>query len=461
MPPSTWKPCSTERAESAPSNKVDFQDLRYHGIVVRLLIRVVLLLPGVVVLLSAVLVMLAVERTPMVPAGAEISFAEVKRAHQLLARYDPRRMTPNRVTTVRARERDLDAALRGAVAAIGQLSGRVLITRYGVLVAVTAELPVPPNPFGRYVNLRLTVAPSQQGLEISRLAVGSIEIPPAIIGPALRLAFDYLVGAGKGKAMLESIRSVRIVGRTVLVRYRPPARLVEDLTALARQAVAAGDAQKVRVYYRKLVQLRRGRATKDRPSLTAYIGPLFRLARDRSRNRDPVEENRAAVLALAMYFGDSRFERLIGDVRTGGLKNHRPRIRGVRLGGRHDLVRHFTVSAGLALTGGAALADLIGEAKEIDDSGGASGFSFADLAANRAGVRFAEAAVAAPSSARRFQAILSGPLKERDMFPTALDLPEGLSEAAFRRRFRDINHPVYNRLMQTIERRIDAVALYR
>ena len=230
---------------------------------------------------------------------------------------------------------------------------------------------------------------------------------------------------------------------------------------MARKAVAASDAQMVRVYYRKLVQLSRDRATQYRPSLTAYIGSLFRLARERSRNRNPVEENRAAVLALAMYFGDSRFERLIGDVRTGGLRNHRPRVRHVRLGGRHDLVRHFTVSAGLALTGGTAIADLIGEAKEIKDSGGGSGFSFADLAADRAGVRFAEAAVAAPVTARRLQEILSRPLNESDIFPNALDLPEGLSEAAFRRRFRDINHPVYNRLMRAIERRIDALPLYR
>ena len=76
-------------------------------------------------------------------------------------------------------------------------------------------------------------------------------------------------------------------------------------------------------------------------------------------------------------------------------------------------------------------------------------------------ISFAEAAVAAPSSARRFQEMLSGPLNESGIFPDARDLPAGLSEAAFRRRFRDINHAVYNRLMRAIERRINALPLCR
>lgn len=429
------------------------------GLVFRLLFFV--LVPAVFLAAPAALMLFVVEQEPVVRTGARISFAEVKHAQRLLARYDPRKMTSNRTTVIRATERDLKAALAGGIAALPGLGGNIVVTSYGVILTLTGELPVPPNPLGRYVNLRLTVAPSSNGLLISRLALGRIEVPPAIVDLAFRLAFDHFVGAGKGKAMMGSVRSVKIAGKTVSVAFRPPKRLVEDLTTAARRIAAAGDPARVRPYYRKLARLSRDRATAGRSSLAGYIRPLFALARKRSENGDPVAENRAAVMALAMYFGDSRFERLIGKVRTGELRNYRPRTRQVRLGGRSDLVRHFTVSAGLTLLGGSGVANLLGEAKEVKDSGGRSGFSFADLAADRAGVRFAEGAVASAASARHFQAAFSSPITEDDLFPRSLDLPEGLSEAAFRSRYRDINHPDYDRLITEIDRRIDALPLYR
>lgn len=56
---------------------------------------------------------------------------------------------------------------------------------------------------------------------------------------------------------------------------------------------------------------------------------------------------------------------------------------------RHDTLKHFIVSAALAVLVGEKEADLWGIGKELSDASGGSGFSFADLAANRAGVRFA------------------------------------------------------------------------
>ena len=46
------------------------------------------------------------------------------------------------------------------------------------------------------------------------------------------------------------------------------------------------------------------------------------------------------------------------------------------------------------------LSDVIGLYKEIEDSRGGSGFSFNDIAADRAGTRFGEKAVASEDSAR-------------------------------------------------------------
>ena len=57
--------------------------------------------------------------------------------------------------------------------------------------------------------------------------------------------------------------------------------------------------------------------------------------------------------------------------------------------GRRDLARHFFLSAYLTVVLGSRETDSLGLAKEMVDTHNSSGFSFADLAANRAGSAFA------------------------------------------------------------------------
>ena len=61
------------------------------------------------------------------------------------------------------------------------------------------------------------------------------------------------------------------------------------------------------------------------------------------------------------------------------------------LAGRRDLLQQFIVSAGLRVLAENGVPMAIGEFKELLDSrSGGSGFSFVDLAADRAGLRFAD-----------------------------------------------------------------------
>ena len=119
------------------------------------------------------------------------------------------------------------------------------------------------------------------------------------------------------------------------------------------------------------------------------------------------------------------------------------------------------ISAGLTVAAGVGIADFIGVAKEVKDSDGPSGFSFTDIGADRAGVRLAERAIASPASARAVQQALVGPIEEAEFFPRVDDLPEGLSEAEFRRLYGDIDSAEFSRLIADIDRRIVAIALYR
>ncbi|MEO5698510.1 MAG: hypothetical protein ABIQ60_15415, partial [Burkholderiaceae bacterium] len=137
-----------------------------------------------------------------------------------------------------------------------------------------------------------------------------------------------------------------------------------------------------------------------------------------------------------------------------------PRPRIVTLSGRTDTPKHFLVSAALAATAGSPLADAIGIYKEIDDARGGSGFSFNDLAADRAGTRFGELASSESGSARLYRQV-DRSLREPDFFPDTRDLPEFMNEAEFQRRYGGVGKPPFLKMQADIERRIGVLALYR
>jgi hypothetical protein len=94
----------------------------------------------------------------------------------------------------------------------------------------------------------------------------------------------------------------------------------------------------------------------------------------------------------------------------------------------------------------------------LDDSRSGSGFSFADLAADRAGARFGELVV---TDSPRLGEALQRTLTDHDLAPLLGDLPENLSEAQFRRLFGGVDGAAYHELAGQIERRLDALPLYR
>ena len=109
---------------------------------------------------------------------------------------------------------------------------------------------------------------------------------------------------------------------------------------------------------------------------------LFQLAAE--RGGDIGAEHRAAIIVMAFYVNGKGLGAIIPAARQWPT----PLPLGVTLADRGDLAQHFTISAALAATAGSPLADAVGLYKELDDSRSGSGFSFSDLAADRAGTRF-------------------------------------------------------------------------
>lgn len=109
-------------------------------------------------------------------------------------------------------------------------------------------------------------------------------------------------------------------------------------------------------------------------------------------------------------------------------RRERRRILGTpTLRGRRDLAQHFFLSAYLTVAVGGRAAESAGLAKELVDSRSQSGFSYRDLAANAAGIRFAEHLL---DGTWALSDVADG-LATGALMPKVADLPEGV-------RWRDI-----------------------
>jgi hypothetical protein len=173
----------------------------------------------------------------------------------------------------------------------------------------------------------------------------------------------------------------------------------------------------------------------------------------------------ALVLALGVAFDDAGLLRelpiasgVVPHIENEGQRMERIAAIGKpTMRGRADLAKHFFVSAHLVALGGAGPARSAGLIKEMLDSHGGSGFSFADMAANRAGIVFANAVLTGRLSlddvAQRFTV---------DAFlPPVDDLQEQLGAKEFSEGFGGVGDARLTAELDRIEARIMALPVYQ
>lgn len=198
------------------------------------------------------------------------------------------------------------------------------------------------------------------------------------------------------------------------------------------------------------------------PSGDARFGALLQVAfKPLVGERDSaIERNRASILAWSIAVGHPKMARLTG-LNPGSefVRRAAAVSEGATLRGRTDWAKHYAVSAGLTVLGHPLISDAGGLMKEqLDALTGGSGFSFGDLAADRAGVRFAIAATRTERSAKAMQERITDQYSEADFFPPAMDLPENVTVEQFRRDFAGVGSSRYNAKLSDIEAQLDRCA---
>lgn len=418
--------------------------------------KIALLVVLATVALGAVCALLALllsfESRPRVPATAAPTAEEIARLERSLRRQDPRRLEPGETGTLSLSDRELAAALRQALALVGSKAA-VLVDLEPGRLSLKSSVELPVGLPGRFLNVDLVMRETESLPRFERLRVGRTPVPARLADAAWRWAVTGWLKERGGADVLEMVETVALADARLEVTYRWLPGTVESLRA---GIVGETERQRLEAFSNELAVLTQERDAR-RVSLAELLGPLFELAQARSRSGDPVAENRAAVLVLGSYVNRQRLDTLVPKA----AEWPRPRSLEPTLRGKYDLARHFMTSALVAAVGGSALSDALGLSKELEDSRGGSGFSFQDLAADRAGTRFGELATASRDSARRIQRLLAGQTSEDRLLPKVQDLPEGLSEAELERLIGEVGSPRYQELTAEIERRIDASPLYR
>ena len=395
------------------------------------------------------LVFLALEDQPRVHRSAAFTPENIERAKRILDKNDPRKMQPGVLRTISVRQEDADLAANYLANRYGRGSARIVLQGGTAFIDASTQVA----GIGRYVNVEAALTETTALPHFERLRIGRVPIPGWVADWVLARALAQLNEHENYGFAGDVIKKVTLSEGQLSVIYAWQADLPDRLRAVM---LPRDDQERLRAYHEKLGEVARSLTAKS-ISLTEVLPPMFKLAQERSRRGDPVVENRAAILVLTFYANGKGLAAVVPAARDWP----RPAAHTITLNGRDDFPKHFMISAVLAANAGGPLANAVGLYKEVDDARHGSGFSFNDIAADRAGTRFGEFAAGTKDTAAQLQQRLSVGVRERDLMPATNDLPEFMPEAEFQRRFGGIGAPAYKQMMANIERRIAVLQLYR
>jgi hypothetical protein len=406
-------------------------------------LRYLLLALLVPLLLLALLAFAVLDAAPLVSREGTLSPAAVAQARQLFASHDPRRLRPGQRGIAIVPVSLLD---QGA----GHLAGRFLKARAAISLndAGLALHLTRPLVGGRlHLNLQALLAAPAGVPKLVSARLGALPLPTSWLAGGTDRIAEAAGYAREWQLARQAVRHVALdptAARVAIAYVWEP-----EILSRARAIALSGS---------NLILLREAQATlaatltQTREPASPLLPVLQRLLPATGDDRH--QRRRAGLLVLAVHLTGKS----LASVAPEAGQWPRAPARELTLGGRHDLAQHFVASAALAAWADEPVADAIGLYKELQDARRGSGFSFVDLAADRAGSRFGELVV---RQAEAIDRLLAMPLRETDLLPDVAGLPEYLREPEFRQRFGGPGQPAYQDLENEINRRLAGLPLYR
>lgn len=315
-------------------------------------------------------------------------------------------------------------------------------------------------PLGRWLNMSATAEAQRAGFPRMRITIGTVTLPPLVSRWAMQLGRFLLNLRGANIPPLDQIvQQLSVAGGTATLTASPEASwaLVNRTAGVVEVSVNAEDVVSA---YCSLTALQRRSPSGD---FAEQVRRAFSLPVGGGSRAD---FNRATFIALGMLLVDQS----VGDYANAPHDQVKrcaiPPV-STSIYYRTDWPLHWTLSAAIAAGGGVQLSEAFGEWKELADSlarqsrfalGDPSGFSMADLAADRAGFGTARAAVQ-PDRSEEIARRLSQ-AKPEQLIPQALvEREDGLTNADFIHRYGGLDDPRFKARAKEIDAMLEKTGL--
>lgn len=408
-------------------------------------------------LVFLVLVVLSIQTTPHVNQHKEFSFDNVKRVKKLLDRSMPYKSRYTKTRRIVMSEQDLNLLAGYGIShvlKIDSIYSRVKLSENRAKILIT--FIIPSTPCGKYINICLDLEVEGTGFKPVSCKIGRLGFSGKLLKPLLAISHSQLLKKQVYSDLMEnteSIKKLSISRNYLALTYKWNSNSFAKLQEMSKELFLSREHQVKLVFYNNRLAEELKPFKRKRVSLSRIIKPMFKHAQEQSRiSHDPVLENKALLQVLAMYSTGSRLFNFVSKDLKKDLKPYTRTY--LTLVNRRDLSQHFLVSAGLSVSAGSSFANFIGLVKEVEDSDGGTGFSFADLAADKAGVVLGEIASESEQRAESLQKKMVNIKRESDFMPAIDQLPEGIMELEFKRRYQDLDSKSYNMVNAEISDRI-------
>jgi hypothetical protein len=420
----------------------------------KILIHLLLYCFGAIVILCVMLVFFGVGNTPDLEVGWSPTRDDLVRAKKIL--HEGSKTKPDEIGIIELTEADLNLAGNYLLNRYSKSAAHIELKNNKLRFVVTITLP--ENIVGKYLNVsfRLGNAENDELLPvITKFKAGKLLLPAKLAAFVIDTVIQHSSLNEYFILATRPIKAVKIDTQKLIITYYPN----KDTLIQARNFLThTSDSTALNIYQQKLAEIVAKHDPAWRLSLAELLRPLFELAYQRSTLESAIDENRVVISTINDYVNKNETKKLLSTPEAAPATGQQY---SAFLYKRIDLAQHFIGSAALTASVNKQAAQIAGEEKELSDAQeGGSGFSFIDLAADKAGTRFGEMATASPESARKMQKAMSEIKDYSDFMPDPRYLPEHMNEADFKQRFESINSPVYQEISKQIDERILAMPIY-
>ncbi|MDD5462130.1 MAG: hypothetical protein PHG00_10955 [Methylococcales bacterium] len=416
------------------------------------LLHIFLLLLSTLIILCAMLIFFGVSDKPDIAVEWTLTRNDIARAKKIL--HEGSKTKPDEIGTIELSEADLNLAANYLLNRYSKSAVKVELKDNMLRFIVTMTLP--KNSLGQYLNISFRLGNDDE-IELPSLKkfkVGKLLIPARFAAFVIKKVIHHTSLNEYFMLATHPVKYVKIDEQKITIIYFSS---LENLIKTRNFLTQSGNSAESDIYQQKLAEIIAGHDPKWRLSLAELLKPLFELAYQRSTLDTAIEENKMAIMTVNNYVNKKETKNLLS---TSAPKPATEQQYSTFLYKRIDLAQHFIGSAAITASVNGQAAQVAGEEKELRDAQGGSGFSFIDLAADKAGTRFGEMATSSPESARKTQKAMSEIKDYSDFMPDPRDLPEHMDETEFKQRYQSIDSPAYQEIVKLIDDRISATPIY-